>query len=64
MKFTKTHTRKPVKGRRGSKVFAQLLSRVAGLALYRVRFKQGKQTITRTTSTSEELFDRSFAEAV
>lgn len=55
-----THRRKPVKGRRGSKVLAQLLSLEGGLALLRVAFKVGKERIVRHTSVSEDYFERAY----
>ena len=57
-----THVRKPVKGRRGTKVRAQLLSVHEGQALYRVAYKAGREEVVRHTASTFARFERDFRE--
>lgn len=61
--FHPTHVRRPVPGRRGSPVEAQLLAEVDDTALYKVRFKAGREEVVRFTSASAAYFSTAFEPA-
>lgn len=61
--FNRTHNRKPVRGRKGPKVTAELLSDDGQSAAYRVRYREGRRTVTRLTAASSGHFERTFEAA-
>lgn len=61
MNITPTHTRKRGGCGRG-KVMAQVIGRSNGYVSYYASYRQGRETVTRVTTVSEERFDRCFKE--